>query len=197
MTSKNNRASPLCHFKLCASLRSHMWIQTAITVRKRSVRVKIVDFAARATYKYDGWPWKTIGHLSYATSSFMYHSVAICEFWSYGPETPKLRQILFWSLWPRPLISDLDLSYKDHFCQWQSLLKISRWYDERNIMNKDVTDRQTDRQKHCYSCLAAAKGLASLIINMTKSPPSPVLCFNIEFVWHSDSQEDALQQIVT
>ena len=32
------------------------------------------------TLKFDGWPWKTIGHLYYATSSFMPHFVAIGEF---------------------------------------------------------------------------------------------------------------------
>ena len=32
------------------------------------------------TLKFDKWPWKTIGHLFYATSSFMHHFVAIGEF---------------------------------------------------------------------------------------------------------------------
>ena len=35
MTLKNNRAPPLCYLKLCASFRSHLWIQTGVTVRKR------------------------------------------------------------------------------------------------------------------------------------------------------------------
>ena len=30
--------------------------------------------------KFDGWPSKTIGHLFYATSSFVHHFVAICVF---------------------------------------------------------------------------------------------------------------------
>ena len=38
---KNNRAPLLCHFKLCASFRSHRWIQTGVTVRKRSIRLKL------------------------------------------------------------------------------------------------------------------------------------------------------------
>ena len=37
MTVKNNRASLLCYFKLCASFRSHRWFQTWVTVRKRSI----------------------------------------------------------------------------------------------------------------------------------------------------------------
>ena len=41
MTLQNNRAPLLCYFKLCASFRTHWWIQTWVTVRKRSIRVKI------------------------------------------------------------------------------------------------------------------------------------------------------------
>ena len=29
------------------------------------------------TLKFDGWPWKSIGHLSYTTSSFVRHFIAI------------------------------------------------------------------------------------------------------------------------
>ena len=32
MTFKNNKAPLLCYFKLCASFRSHWWIQTGVTV---------------------------------------------------------------------------------------------------------------------------------------------------------------------
>ena len=80
MTLQNNRAPLLCYFKLCASFRSHWWIQTSITVRKRPIWVKCDDFLSRVTLKFDGWPWKTIGHLFYATSSFVQHFIAIGEF---------------------------------------------------------------------------------------------------------------------
>ena len=43
MTSKNNRAPLLCYFKLCASFRSHWWIPTGVTVRKRPIWVKLDD----------------------------------------------------------------------------------------------------------------------------------------------------------
>ena len=55
MTSKNNRAPPLCYFNLCASFGS-----------------KLVIFLSHVTFKFDGWPWKTIGHLFYATLSFVH-----------------------------------------------------------------------------------------------------------------------------
>ena len=44
MTLKNNRAPVLCYFKLCAPFRSHWWIQTGVTVRKRPIWVKSEDF---------------------------------------------------------------------------------------------------------------------------------------------------------
>ena len=76
---KNNRAPLLCYFKLHASFCSHWWIQAGVTVRKRPIWVKIIDFCSRVTFKLDGWPWKTIGHLFYATSSFVHHFVPIGE----------------------------------------------------------------------------------------------------------------------
>ena len=80
MTLKNNRASLLCCFKLCASFHSHQWIQTRVTVRQRPIWVKIDDFLSRVTLKFDRWPWKTIKHLFYATSSFAHHFIASGEF---------------------------------------------------------------------------------------------------------------------
>ena len=43
-------------------------------------RSKFAIFLSRETLKFDGWPWKIIGHLSYATSSFVHHFVAIGQF---------------------------------------------------------------------------------------------------------------------
>ena len=37
-------------------------------------------FFIRVTLQLDVWPWKTIGHLFYSTSSFVHHFVAIGEF---------------------------------------------------------------------------------------------------------------------
>ena len=77
---KNNRAPLLCYFKLFASFHSHWWIQTGARVRKPLIWVNIDAFFSLVTLKFDGWPSKTIGHLFYATSSFMYHFVAVGEF---------------------------------------------------------------------------------------------------------------------
>ena len=75
---ENNRAPILFCFKLYASFYSHQW--TKVTVRKRSIRVKISDSLSSVTLRSDGWPRKTIGHLFNATSSFVHYCVAIGEF---------------------------------------------------------------------------------------------------------------------
>ena len=80
MTLQNNWALLLCYFKLCALFPTHWWIQTWVTVRKRPIWVKFDNFKSRATFKFDELPCKTIGHLFYATSSFVHHFVAIGEF---------------------------------------------------------------------------------------------------------------------
>ena len=77
MTFKNNRAPFLCYFKLSAAFRSHWWIQTGATVWKRPIWVKFDKFYRHMTLKFDGWPWKKIGPLFYATSSSVHHWVAI------------------------------------------------------------------------------------------------------------------------
>ena len=51
MTSKNNMTPLLYYIKLCASFQSHQSIQTGVTVRKHSIRVKISDFFAHVTSK--------------------------------------------------------------------------------------------------------------------------------------------------
>ena len=111
MTLKNNRAPLLCYFKLCASFRSHWLIQTGVTVRKRPIWVKLDDFWSRVTLKFDGWPSKTIGHLFYATSSFVHYFVAIGEFklelQSRNAQSGS-NSTLFSAVWPWNLTDDLE-----------------------------------------------------------------------------------------
>ena len=108
MTTQNSRVPLLCHFKLCALVCSHVRIQTGVTVQKHSIWVKIVNLSARVTLTFDGWPQKTIGHLFYATSSFVHHIVATririgVEVW----KCPNLDKICFdlldLDLWPMPM----------------------------------------------------------------------------------------------
>ena len=80
VAAKNNRAPLLYLFKLYASFHSHWWVYFWVTVRKRSNWVKFYYFLPPVTLKLYGWPWKTIGHLYYATSSSMHHFKAMGEF---------------------------------------------------------------------------------------------------------------------
>ena len=102
MTSKNNRAPLLCCFKLCVSFHSHQWIQTGVTVRKRPILVKIDDFFSRVTLKFNGWPSKAIGHLFYATSTFVHHFIPI------GSVAVNYRYRRYKSIWKFRSIIDMD-----------------------------------------------------------------------------------------
>ena len=98
MTSKNNRASLLYYIELCASFQTHWWIQTVVTVQKCSILVRIFDFLSCVTLKFDWWPWQTIGHLFYATSSFVNHFKAIGEFkleWQSGNAQFRSKSAMF------------------------------------------------------------------------------------------------------
>ena len=110
MTLQNNRAPLLCYFKLCASFRSHWWIQTGVTVRKRPIWVKFDDFLRRVTLKFDGWPRKTIGHLFMLLQALCIISYPFVNSnWSYSPETPNSGQIpmIFRAVRPWNLTDDL------------------------------------------------------------------------------------------
>ena len=111
MTLQNNRAPLLCYFKLCASFHTHWWFQISVTVRKRSIRVKIDNFLSRVTLKFDGWPSKTIGHLFYATSSFVQHFIGIGEFkleLQSGNAQSGSNSMIFSAVWPWNLTDDLE-----------------------------------------------------------------------------------------
>ena len=79
-TLENNRAPLLYYIKFCASFQIHRWSQTWVIVRKRSIWVKIGDFLSCVTLKFHGWPWKTTGHHSFTTLSFVHHFKAMGEF---------------------------------------------------------------------------------------------------------------------
>ena len=111
MTPKNNRAPLLCYFKLCALSRSHWEIETGVTVRKRPIWVKIDDFFSCVTLQFDVWPWKTMVHLFYATSSFVHHFVAIGEFkleLQSGNAQFGTNSMIFGAMWPWNLTYDLE-----------------------------------------------------------------------------------------
>ena len=80
-------------------------------VRKCPIRVKIGDVLYRMTLKFDGWPWKTIGHLSFAVSSFVQHFIAIGEFkleLQSGNAQFGSNSTIFRAVWPWNLTYDLE-----------------------------------------------------------------------------------------
>ena len=80
-------------------------------VRKRPIWVKIGDVLYRMTLKFDGWPWKTIGHLSFAVSSFVQHFIAIGEFkleLQSGNAHFGSNSTIFRAVWPWNLMYDLE-----------------------------------------------------------------------------------------
>ena len=79
LEKQNNRETLLCFFKLYVSLHNHWLIQTQVTTQKGPIWVKIGDILSHVTLIFDGWSWKTIGHLFYATSSFVQQFIAICK----------------------------------------------------------------------------------------------------------------------
>ena len=111
MTLGNNRAPLLYYIKLYASFHTHWWFQVLVTIRKRPIWVKIDDFFSRVTLKFDGWPSKTIGHLFYATSSFVQHFIAIGVFkleLQSGNAQSGSNSTIFSAVWPWNLTDDLE-----------------------------------------------------------------------------------------
>ena len=111
MTSKNYRTPLLDYIKLCASSQTPWWIKTGVTVRKRSIRVKIGNLLSRVTSKFEGLPWKTIAHLFYVASSFVHHFIAIGELklkLQSGNAQFGSKSAIYCPLWPWNLTNDLE-----------------------------------------------------------------------------------------
>ena len=141
MTLKNNRAPLLCYFKLYASFRSHRWIQTGVTVRKRPIWVKIDDFFSRMTLQFDGLPWKTIGNLFYVTSSFVHYFVAIGDFkleLQSGNAQFESNSTIFRAVWPWNLTDDLEQGKSEGFesCDRPIVRKRPIWVKIGDVLSR-------------------------------------------------------------
>ena len=112
--SKNDRAPFLYYTKLCASFQIHRRIQTRVTVRKRSIRVKISDFFVPCDLEIWQMTLKTIGHLFYVASNSVHNFIAISEFklkWWSGNAQFGSKSVIF-------VLCDLEF--------WQMTLKNNR-----------------------------------------------------------------------
>ena len=133
---------------------------------------KSTNFLSCVTSKFDGWPWKTIGHLFYVASSFMHHFIAIGEFklklqsgnTQFGSKSAIfLSRVTFkFNRWTCKIIWQLSLAtssfmhhfiiicghlHGHHFCLSMIITPenfvMIQWQEHSE---KDVTDRQTDRE---------------------------------------------------
>ena len=137
MTLTNRRAHLPSYFKLCAYFRSHWWIQTGVTVRKRLICVKIYNFFSRVTLSFDEWPWQTIGHLFHGTSSFVHHFVAIGEFklelQSRNTQSGS-NSTIFITVWPWKLMDDLENNRAPFLCYFKLCASFrSHWWIQTGV----------------------------------------------------------------
>ena len=112
-----------------------MWTQTGVTVRKRLIWVKFDDFESHVTLKFDEWPSKTIGHLFYATSSFVQHFIAIGEFkmeLQSGNAQSGSNSTIFRAVWPWNLTDDLEKQEGTSPKHYQAICIISSSYVNSN-----------------------------------------------------------------
>ena len=149
MTFKNNRVTLLCCFKLCASFRSHEWIQAGVTVRKRPVWVKIDDCLAV-------WPWNLTDDLEKQkeTSPKPYQALCIISSLyvnsnlSYSPETAKLG-FDFCDLDLGPLTStfcmDITSVIGNNSWKFHDDTMTGTLWKRCNRRTDGLTDRRTDR----------------------------------------------------
>ena len=107
MTSNNNRALLLYHFKLYASFQIHGWIETGVTVRKHSIRVEIGDILSSVTLKFNP---SVKSQLSYSPETLnsgkncgflVLHDLEIwwMTFKNRGPFYTTLSFVHIWKLW--------------------------------------------------------------------------------------------------
>ena len=72
------------HFKAISEFKLELRVRTL------SIRVKIGEFFAHVTLKFDGWPWKSIGHLFYTVetpySMIPYTTKFHITWWTHGPQ---------------------------------------------------------------------------------------------------------------
>ena len=108
MTLKNNRAPPLCYFKLCAWFHCNMWIQTVVRVRKRLSWV-----LTSVTLTFDLWPWP------FAWTSLL--SMV---------RTPENVMMIGWGnmvkkVWRADWRTDRQTDWTSHVAAWSQLIKTS------------------------------------------------------------------------
>ena len=151
MTMNNNMGPLLTYVKLCASFRSHWWIETGVTVRKRPIWVKIGDFLSPVTLKFDRRP-SHAPLLCYFKLCTSFRSHLWIQTGVIIRKKPKLGQNLPWPLWPWPLTCGLALAWTSLLSMvisFENFLTIQWQKHSQNVWQTDGrTDGWTDGKDH-------------------------------------------------
>ena len=100
----------------------HWSIQTGGTVRKPLIQVKVYEYLSCVTLEFDRWPWKTLWHLFYATSSFVHHFIAISKFilkLQSRNSQFKWKSAVFCRVWPWNLKNGLEKNRAALLCYFK------------------------------------------------------------------------------
>ena len=134
--------TPLYAVSFFASLHSHQWIQTGVTVWKRQIWVKIDDFFClcdleiwQMTLNINRKPLLSNIKLSASFHHHMWIQTGV--------------MVGFWPLWPWPLASGLDLLQGHYFEQYHNEWIHQVWYRSLGRFARKCTetkkcDRRTD-----------------------------------------------------
>ena len=148
MTLKNNRASLLCYFKLCAAFRSHWWIQTGVTVQKRPIQVKIDDFFEpcdleiwRMTLKNTRAPLLSIIKLYASFHHHMWIQTGVTVRKRLSWVVPSVTLTSY--LWPQPFAWTSLLSL---VITPENFMMIQWWEHSQKGVTDGRTDGETDRR---------------------------------------------------
>ena len=117
------------HFKSISEFKLELQSRNAQCWSKTTI------FFSHVTLQFDVWPWKTIGHLFYATSSVVHHFIAIGEFKleiQSGNAKFGSNSTIFRAVWPWNLTDDLEKQKGTSPKQHQAVCIISSSYVNLN-----------------------------------------------------------------
>ena len=113
----------------------------AIREFKLELQSGIAQFVSKlVNSKFDGWPWKTIGHIFSATSNFVHHFIAIYQFemeLQSGNAKFGSKSAIFCPVWPWNFTDGLEKNRSPLLCYFKlcasfhSHLWIKNWVTVR------------------------------------------------------------------
>ena len=149
MTLKNNRAPLLCYFKLCASFRSHWWIQTGVTVPETPNLGQIWRFLEPCDLEI--WRMTLKNNRAPLLSNIKLYASFHHHMWIQTGVTVRKRLswvvtsvTLTFDLWPWPFAWTLRWSL---VITPENFMMIRWWEHSQKGGTDRRTDGQTDRRK--------------------------------------------------